>query len=154
MVVRNNEEFQQSIHHFIPDYIAEVTDLANRSMTESYDHKVIMDAYRNWPEGFLMGLHGRTLTGFIAGSKFMRTEARILLLAVDEKYRRLGIGSALISRFMEICRQNGFMSIRLEVRTDNTAAISFYRNHGFSITATMPYYYSDLSDAFQMWRLL
>lgn len=131
-----------------------MTDLANRSMSESYDQKVIIDAYRKWPEGFIISLDGKMLTGFLAGSKYMRTEARILLLAVEEKYRRHGIGSLLINNFMERCRQMGFMSIRLEVRTDNSAAINFYRRHGFSITATMPYYYSDLSDAFQMWRLL
>ncbi len=68
--------------------------------------------------------------------------------------RRIGIGTALMNDFMKLCRDQGMMSIRLEVQTQNTDAIVFYRKLGFVIISTMKKYYTDLSDAYAMWRLL
>ena len=66
-----------------------------------------------------------------------QTEARVLLLAVDPDMRRIGIGTALMNDVMKLCRDQGMMSIRLEVQTQNTDAIVFYRKLGFVIISTM-----------------
>jgi ribosomal-protein-alanine N-acetyltransferase len=154
VVPRHNGGLDWSFIQFDEKYTDRVTDLANRSMSETYNEKVILDIYRSWREGFILLMAGDEIAGFICGSRYSITEARILLLAVENAYRRSGLGSMLLDRFLEICRKSGYLSVRLEVRTDNDGAISFYRRHGFSITSTMLYYYSDLSDAFQMWRML
>jgi ribosomal-protein-alanine N-acetyltransferase len=66
----------------------------------------------------------------------------------------MGLGHALMKSFIDVCNQENLLSVRLEVRTDNVNAIGFYRNLGFSIISTIKGYYSDLSDAYLMWKLL
>lgn len=152
MVVRPAEIGR--IRAFVPDDLGEITELSNSCLTEYYTQDIIYDIYRAWPEGIFVYTVGRGIKGFIAGARYTRTEGRILLLAVEREYRNMGIGTALMDHFLDVCRENSLLSIRLEVRTDNNEAIRFYRRYGFSVTHTMPAYYSDLSDALLMWRML
>ena len=96
----------------------------------------------------------KQIIGFLAGSRKTQHDARVLLLATKEKYRGLGIGQELMNKFEEKCRYLGILSVRLEVRTDNVLGIKFYKRLGYSITSTLPAYYSDGSDAYVMWKPL
>lgn len=142
------------ISEFTMDDLDDVVSLANRSMTEYYTRTLIHDISKDWPEAFLVYKVSGNLAGFITGSKYSRTEARILLLAVEEKQRRKGFGRALMNEFFRTCMENGILSVRLEVKTDNFDAIKFYKNYRFVITSVLKNYYSDSSDAYLMWRML
>lgn len=131
-----------------------VVELANGSLTEYYGVDLIYDLARQWPDGFLVYHFGNNIVGFLAGSKYSSNEARILLLAVDRSFRKIGIGTTLVNDFTKLCMQLGMMSVRLEVRVDNFEAINFYRKLKFVVISTMRNYYSDSSDAHVMWRLL
>ncbi len=134
--------------------IERVVEIANSSLTEYYTTNLMMDLFHSWSEGFMVYTLNDKVIGFIAGGKFSRTEARILLLAVDDRFRRMGIGKALMNEFIDLCRMHNIMSIRLEVRTDNADAIRFYQRYGFSTISTIRAYYSDSSDAYLMWKLI
>lgn len=134
--------------------ITRVVEIANSSLTEYYTTNLMMDLFHSWREGFMVYTLNDKIIGFIAGAKFSRTEARILLLAVEKKYRKLGIGKALMNEFIKLCRMHNIMSMRLEVRTDNEEAIQFYMKYGFSTISTIRAYYSDSSDAYLMWKLI
>ncbi len=142
------------VRKFQDSDLDEVVNLANSSLTEYYGIDLIYDLARQWPDGFLVYQFGNRVAGFLAGSKYSTNEARILLLAVNRSYRRMGIGSTLVEDFTRICSHLGMMSMRLEVRVDNIEAIDFYKNLKFVIISTMKSYYSDSSDAHIMWRLI
>ncbi|MEM0158640.1 MAG: ribosomal protein S18-alanine N-acetyltransferase, partial [Thermoplasmataceae archaeon] len=126
----------------------EVMNIAESSFTEYYSNGLMLDLHRGWPEAFRVYVLWNRVVGFIVGSKVNSEEARVLLLAVDENYRGMGIGRTLIEEFIQLCLKENIISVRLEVRTDNERAISFYKKLGFIITARMTAYYSDSSDAF------
>lgn len=134
--------------------IERVVEIANSSLTEYYTTNLMMDLFHSWREGFMVYMLNDRIVGFIAGARFSRTEARILLLAVEKKFRKMGIGKALMNDFLDLCRAHNIMSIRLEVRTDNAEAIGFYMGYGFSTISTIRAYYSDSSDAYLMWKLI
>ncbi|GGM66966.1 ribosomal-protein-alanine N-acetyltransferase RimI [Thermogymnomonas acidicola] len=142
------------VRNFRKQDLDRVVDIGNSSLTEYYTPSLIMDLYRSWPESFMVYCVGSEIVGFIVGSRQSDIDARILLLAVDARYRNQGCGSALMDSFLRLCRDCGIRSVRLEVRTDNEKAISFYRRYGFSITSTLKSYYSDASDAYVMWKIL
>lgn len=142
------------IRQFRDDDLDTVVRIANSSMTEYYTRNLILEISREWPNAFLVCTVKGRIVGFITGSKYTRTEARILLLAVEEGFRNSGYGSALMREFLSVCKENEMMSVRLEVKTDNESAIRFYRGFKFVITNTLSNYYSDSSDAYLMWRLL
>jgi ribosomal protein S18 acetylase RimI-like enzyme len=57
--------------------------------------------------------------------------AFITLILVSPEDRGSGVGRALVSRALEVCRERGFTSCGLEVQSDNAAALSLYASLGF-----------------------
>ncbi len=142
------------IRKFEPRDVSRVLEIAENSLSEYYTNNLVIDLYEAWPDGFkVYELDGR-IQGFMICSKIKPNEARILMFAVDRKHRRQGIGEALMHDFMEFCGRNGFISIKLEVKTDNNGAINFYKRYGFAVTSRLNAYYSDASDAFTMWKII
>ena len=74
----------------------------------------------------------------------------LISIAVDRRYQRQGIGSRLLSRFLEFLRARGIRGVYLEVSVKNSQAIKFYEKHGFRILRRLSSYYSDGSDAYIM----
>jgi len=57
--------------------------------------------------------------------------AFITLVLVSPQDRGSGVGRSLVSRVLDICRERGFISCGLEVRSDNAAALALYEALGF-----------------------
>ena len=90
-----------------------------------------------------IALSDTNLAGFAVASWLPReAAAEVEGLVVDEKYRRQGMGSALIGACMEWAANAGASSMRLEVRASNAAALALYHRHGFSPVGRRRAYYS------------
>jgi [ribosomal protein S18]-alanine N-acetyltransferase len=70
-------------------------------------------------------------------------EAHISTLAVDPKYRRMGIGQALLVAGLTAAARRGAELASLEVRASNAAALQLYRKFGFRRVGRRPRYYRD-----------
>lgn len=55
----------------------------------------------------------------------------ISTIAVDEKWRGMGIGHKLLEKAKQIKEENGFDSIELQVSAQNIKAYEMYKNYGF-----------------------
>ncbi len=137
-----------------PVEIQKAMDISQKSLSERYSKELMYEIYGKWPEGFIVYSTDVEMYGFLAGKIVTQTEARILMLATIDKYRSLGIGGELIEKFLDQCRFQGIITVRLEVRTDNKRGIEFYQKHGFIVTSILRNYYSDGSDAYVMWKQL
>ncbi len=81
-----------------------------------------------------------------AGYIYMRLldpEVEIYSLAVRPETRRKGVGHALVSRALEICRDRGMERIFLEVRDSNAPAVALYAALGFVPVGRRKGYYSN-----------
>jgi len=81
------------------------------------------------------------LCGFLV-ARIIGDEAEILNMAVDKMHRRRGIGSALLTAAISAAQAQDAKNIYLEVRESNSAAICFYRQHGFERASERRGYYS------------
>jgi ribosomal-protein-alanine N-acetyltransferase len=91
----------------------------------------------------VVALSDSCLAGFAVASWLpQETAAEVEGLVVDQKYRRQGMGSALIGACMEWAAKSGASSMRLEVRASNAAALVLYQRHGFSAVGRRRAYYS------------
>lgn len=99
-------------------------------------------------EGFLVAEEDGEIVGYLLGTLLM-DEARILLIAVKDKHRRRGIGSRLANEYIESVRGRASM-IRLEVRTSNLAAQTFYFKLGFRFIGMVNNYYRNGDNAYIM----
>ncbi len=75
--------------------------------------------------------------------------ARLYSLATLPAARGQGVGAALLEAVAAAARRRGSHALRLEVRTDNAAAIALYERQGFHRIGRYAQYYQDGADA---WR--
>lgn len=69
-------------------------------------------------------------------------EGQITNVATSAPYRRRGIGGALLLEMIKEARRRGLVSLSLEVRASNAAAISLYERHGFSVAGRRRGFYT------------
>ncbi|WEN15495.1 GNAT family N-acetyltransferase [Rhodanobacter sp. AS-Z3] len=73
--------------------------------------------------------------------------ARLYSLATRQEARGHGVGAALLVATIDASRQRGCQAMRLEVRSDNSAAIGLYERAGFQRIGRYESYYEDGADA-------
>lgn len=81
---------------------------------------------------FLAPSSGGTPAGFLVGACHGAVRALIYEIAVDERCRSRGIGTALLDRFLEEARRRGVRTVELLARRD-LPAYGFYRRRGFRV---------------------
>lgn len=86
-------------------------------------HHGLLDPFAIEPEGTV------ETAGFFL-SRMGYEEEELLLLAVDPRFRRRGIGRALLDRFAADARERGARRLLLEMRRGNPAEL-LYRDFGF-----------------------
>lgn len=91
------------------------------------------------------GIHGFAIL------RILGEEAELLLIAAAKECRSRGIGTALLTRLIELSRVRGAKQIFLEVRAGNTPAIRLYHKLGFrEIGLRRRYYHAPEEDALLM----
>ncbi len=80
--------------------------------------------------------------------------AELQRIAVEPAHRRSGVATLLLDAVVDAAREAGADRLLLEVRDDNTGAISFYAHHGFVEIDRRPRYYKDGAAAAVMRRPL
>lgn len=79
--------------------------------------------------------------GFILG-RVITDEAELLTLAVHPAHRRAGIGTALVTAFLDACRARHARRAFLEVAIDNAPARALYARTGFDTRGRRKNYYA------------
>ena len=87
-------------------------------------------------------LQKQDIIGFV-GSWIMIKEAHIIIIAVRNSYRRMGIGEKLLISIIDLAAQLNTDVVTLEVRASNQTAQALYQKYGFQIIERRIGYYSD-----------
>lgn len=80
--------------------------------------------------------------------------ARLYSIAVDPARRGLGIARRLILEGERLAEDEGRLFLRLEVSTENTAAIALYESLGYQPFGIYRNYYEDDNDALRMQKCI
>lgn len=80
--------------------------------------------------------------------------ARLYSLAVDPEFRGRHIAQQLLAACEAAALENGFNTLRLEVRNDNHAARNLYEKCGYKPLKVLIHYYDDLADGIRMQKRL
>ena len=94
------------------------------------------------------------LLGGFGVMEFGLERAHLVLLAVEPKLRRRGLGRRMLRWLEKSARIAGIGNIDLEVRADNTGARQFYVVEGFSRGEYLPGYYQGRVAAYRMTKKL
>lgn len=132
-------------------------------LPENYSPDFFLAHGREYPEAFLVAELGGEVVAYSMSrveyglSLFKRGFAKrghVISIAVLPHARRMGIGTALLTRTMDALRKYGATEAYLEVRVSNEPAIALYRKLGFRNIRRICCYYADGEDAWLMARPL
>lgn len=93
------------------------------------------------------------IAGFLVGH-VRRRIGWTITLDVHARTRRHGLGTRLMEAAEQRFRELGATGALLEVAVDNLRAVSFYKRLNYQVTRTLPRYYLDSVDAFEMAKTL
>lgn len=95
-----------------------------------------------------------TMVGFIVGLMEQEATGHITTVGIAYEHRRQGLARRLMQRAEEAFRRRGATTMRLEVRSVNTAASRLYSQMGYTVTQRLPKYYSNGGDGLLMVKSL
>ncbi len=108
---------------------------------------------KQWADEFkkegtkIFGLFIANLVIGICAFQVVLDEAQINYFAVNQKFRKQGFGSLLMSYLIKKCEKLNLNKLLLEVSLSNITAESFYSRFDFSTIGTRKNYYKDGSHA-------
>lgn len=76
-----------------------------------------------------------TPIGWMSFSQLSQTEWELDILVLHKAYLHQSYGTAAISHFLQLCRNERVKTVTLNVNQSNTRAIRFYEKFGFQIIA-------------------
>ena len=117
-------------YHLTYDDIETVSDMESKFFGQPWSAASIATYMEKGNTIFLVAKHEEKIAGY-AAVMCVLDEGNLVSIAVDEKYRKLGIASELLDIVYEEAKERGVTSINLEVRQSNTPAIKLYEKEKF-----------------------
>lgn len=145
-----------TIRAFRPSDIREVCRIEKSSFKDPWPCHAFMHLYLKNPESVRVATVNGKLVGYVVVDVEERDGKKvghILNLAVEEGFRRIGIGRALMEAATSYVKASGALEVWLEVRESNLVARKFYRGIGFVEKGKVRGYYGD-EDAIVMYKNL
>ncbi len=135
------KEFNINIKQFELADLERIYEIERASFKYPWTKADFTYYYLTASEGFFVAVIDNFIAGFIVSEIPFPDRGHILNLAVDPKYRRLGIGRALVNRVSAAFKSKGVRKIWLEVRVSNIGARTFYKKLGFKEEKFLRNYY-------------
>lgn len=133
------------------DDIANVVEVERSSFDIPWSKESFENELKNKLAMYLVAKVEEKAVGYVGVWKIF-DEGHITNVAVHPDYRGQGIGKALISELLYLCRKEDINSLTLEVRKSNIVAQNLYKSFGFIEEGIRKGYYSDNNeDAIIMW---
>ena len=123
-----------------PEHIASVARLERENFSLPWSENVLSSELKNPLSLWVVATNDGAVIGYV-GAQIVPDEADMMNLAVDARYRRQGIGKALVEHLIASLQERMVRSLTLEVRVSNAPAVSLYEGMGFLTVGRRPNYY-------------
>lgn len=133
------------IRRAVADDASAICEMEERYFSDPWDKKDVFSYICSEGGMCFVALENSRVIAYVIG-RMIAPEGEIYRVAVDEKYRRRGIGYRLLSFMLKTERGRGLETVFLEVRQRNAAAIALYRAHGFKDAGIRKNYYQNPTD--------
>ena len=137
---------------FMPADLDAVMALVTGTFSQLFSPEMYLALSQAWPSGQILVVESGRLTGVLLAMRRTTVTARVLVMAIEEDRRGMGIGSQMLRAFLLQCGQEGMTSVVLEVRESNRRAKEFYTRFSFRVVGPLPQYYPDGEDGVLMMR--
>lgn len=124
-----------------PNDLDALRDLFNQSLIEGQidngDTGEDIENLQDWyfsddgASGFWVAEYEGKVIGMIGVRSMHDDSAEVRRLRVAPAYRRQGVGSRLMEQAVRFCKDQGYLKVRLDVRSERTPAIAMFEKLGF-----------------------
>ncbi len=126
-------------------YIDSIDEINRLSFNDGWSRNLIEQDMVNPNSYYVVAVDNGKAVAY-GGITVIAGEANVTNIATHPERRREGIGSCLLDKLIEYCKDNNLLLITLEVRKSNIPAISLYSGKGFSVEGERKRYYSDTGE--------
>lgn len=132
-----------------------IMEIENKTFTPPWSREAfLLELNKNLLAKYIVGMVDGDIAGY-GGIWLIIDEGHITNIAVEEKYRGLGVGKKIVEGLINLCVDRGLRAMTLEVRKSNEIAKSLYKKYGFVESGIRPKYYADNNeDAIIMWKII
>lgn len=122
--------------------IGEVVELEKKCFSDPWNADMVLSSF-NQPRfiGFVAEENGK-VTAYL-GATAILSDSDVLLVAVDENFRKKGVATALFKLLFAALKEKSVEKVFLEVRSKNAPARACYKSLGFSEISVRNNYYGD-----------
>lgn len=121
-------------------HVREVAQLEALCFSEPWSENSVASELSNPLSLWIVAIVDGEVVGYV-GSQTVLNEADMMNLAVQPQHRRQGIAEGLVQKLISALKDRQAVSLTLEVRVSNEAAITLYQKIGFSQVGRRPGYY-------------
>lgn len=107
---------------------------------DAWDQQTITELLSQDINKLLIVIKDQKVVGYCLYQQLFE-QGEIFRIATHPDHQRQGIAAQLLARLFELLKQQGVLSVLLEVRADNEPAIALYKHYGFKIIHIRKKYY-------------
>lgn len=156
MAMSSNSKEDVEIREFRKSDLSEVIEIERECFMNPWPRGLFTRIGGRNPEGFKVAVYDSRIIGYGLG----RLEGKegfifghLLDLAVDEEFRRFGVGSKLLTTIEDYFQVRDAIGAWLEVRYRNKSARKFYLSHDYVKVDYVDGYYPNGDDALIMGKM-
>lgn len=141
-----------NLNDYLYDIALEAGKHSRYNIDDNFKNGEFESLYRVWLEKSLSKeiafisigiLKNEKVEGLVTLGKKDEQTANIGLIAINQNYQNKGLGSQLIGKCIEICKERNFENLTVTTQGLNKSACTFYEKNGFKKTAE--------SNIFHLW---
>jgi ribosomal-protein-alanine N-acetyltransferase len=133
--------------------IKKIVELERASFATPWSYQMLFSAFSSPYFYGVLVEDGDEIVGYACETVLFET-AETDIVAVDENYRRKGLGTKLLTELETQAKARGAERMLLEVRVSNEPAKSLYQKQGYKEVTVRKRYYPDGEDALIMQKNL
>ena len=123
--------------------IDELAELEKATMPHPWNKANFKAAFESYSTTLFKAVEDGKIVGYGGVETVDGVEASLLDIAVQERYRRRGVASALLKKIIGFCRGYEIKSLWLDVYEGNAAARALYVKFGFEPVYSRKNYYPE-----------
>ena len=122
------------------EHVSALEELEKLCFSTPWNEQMLKSQLPEDKHEFIVAVNEEDLLGYV-GMMYILDEGYISNVAVNPKFRRMGIADALINELVLRANNLDLAFITLEVRESNEAARALYSKHGFNDVGKRKNYY-------------
>lgn len=129
--------------------LKEIEDVLEREFDEFWTPSILESELKNKNSKYIVAKENNETLGF-AGIWIAIDDVQVMNIVVRKSKRKMGIGTVLLDKLIEMAKKTEKNSITLELNENNIAARKLYENAGFEVVGNRKKYYNGKDDAIIM----